>query len=281
MRDFLLSIRADLLDRRMRLPIVAVVVALLAALAYVVVGGGGGAANVETTASAGTGSAGAPSLSGATAKANPSNAMAETTYGGAYQHNGALVDPFKQLAKPESGKQGGKSGGSKGKSSSASSSSSPSGGSGSSGSSGSGGGSPIPSAPLPTPKSHTVYVVDVEFGKAPAAGEAAHLVPFKDIKVGQPVPSKTDRLAVLKSASLDSKALAKGEGKATATFKLSSSGAPIVTGPGVCLPSPSQCESLKLALGQVEELEYLEASGETVTYLLKLTGVFGHVVVTP
>jgi hypothetical protein len=291
MRDLLSAIRADLLDRRMRLPALAAVIALVV-LAYAELGGHSEAVNVASSEPGAAGAAGTPSLGGAAAPANPRKAQAETTYGGAYQHSGgALVDPFKTLVSTTtttttsttgtSAGQGQPAGSAAGKATSGGSS----GGSGSSspagGHSGSGGGSSTPTPP-PKPKARTVYVVDVEFGKAPAApGEAPHLVAFKGIKVGAPVPSKSNRLMVLETATLDGKSIEKGQTKASAKFALSSSRPPIVSGPGQCLPSPTQCEFLRLQLGQTEDLQYLESGGQTVTYLLKLSGVFKHTVLVP
>lgn len=280
MNGLLDAIRADLLDRRMRLPAALVLLALLAALGYALLGGKGEAGGAASGGPAGPAAGGVPSLSQSTAGTSPERAVAETTYGRSHQHAGALVDPFKQLATPASSKTGtgsGKGGaGVNGHSSPGGSHGA--GGAGGSGGSGSSGGSPTPPAPSPPPKPkpRTVYVVDVEFGKAPATGETPHLVPFDGIKVGQPVPAKSNRLAVLASANIDGKAFETGKANGSATFTLSADKAPIVSGPGKCVPSETQCESVKLKVGEGEDLQYLEPSGETVTYLLTLTGVFVH-----
>jgi len=278
MNEFFSSVKADLTDRRMR-PLVAVVaIALLGAVAYTVLGGGGESSTGPASATTGGPAGPTPSLTGASTT-NPKAAASETTYGTTYRHgSGKLVDPFTELKakhKKSTVKAASAGSASSPKTTSTAGSSGSSGSSGSGGSSGGSGGSTPP--PPSKPVQRTVYVVDVEFGKAPtAAGEKPHLVSFKDIKVGKPVPSANDSLATLKSASLDTKALSEGKTKASATFALSTSRAPIVEGPGQCLPSETQCESLKLQLGQTEELEYLEPSGETVTYLLKLSGVFAN-----
>jgi hypothetical protein len=286
MKDLFASVKADLLDRRMRPLVVLVGVALVGAVAFAVLGGGSESATGSGSTAGGSPTGQAPSLAGATSS-NPHAATAETTYGKVYQHGSKLVDPFTQLPTPAAKAVTVKSTTSVKPATTSSSSSSGSGSSGGSGegssnSSGSGGsGGSTPPAP-PKPQLRTVYTVNVEFGKAPSnPSEKPHLVGFKNIKVGDPVPNANDAVATLKSASINSKALSEGSAKASATFQLSPSKAPIVTGPGQCLPSDTQCESLKLQLGQTEELQYLEASGETVTYLLKLTFVFKHTEVRP
>jgi hypothetical protein len=280
MSDLLSAIRQDLLDRRMRVPVAVVGLALVAAIAYALLGGSGESASSSGAGTAGAGPGGVPSLSQTSAGTGSNPAVAETTYGAAYQHAGPLVDPFKQLATPATPKTAASGKTAKPAASSAHSGSGSSGGSGGSGGS-SGGSSPTPTpTPTPTPKKHTVYVVNVEFGKAPAPGEAPHLVAFKGIRIGQPVPSKSDRLAVLHSASLDAKSLETGEAKASATFTFTGEEAPIVNGPATCVPSQTQCESIRLVLGQTEELQYLQPNGQTVTYLLKLSYVFTDTVLT-
>jgi hypothetical protein len=49
--------------------------------------------------------------------------------------------------------------------------------------------------------------------------------------------------------------------------------APILHGAGICLPSSSDCESIDLGIGQVEELEYVEPDGQTVSYALKVVAI--------
>jgi hypothetical protein len=63
-----------------------------------------------------------------------------------------------------------------------------------------------------------------------------------------------------------------------AVFKLVTP--PILHGPGRCLPSASECQSMDLAAGQVEELEYVEANGQRVDYALKVVQITKVVVRT-
>jgi hypothetical protein len=286
MRGLFDAVKADLLDRRLRVLVLIVVGVFVAAVGYVAMSGGSQSAT--PTASTGplpTGAAATPP----TAKASTSNtngAAAESTFGSAYQHHSQLKDPFVLLrtttsttssAHSSSKSSSSSSGGSAGKSTTtaAVSGSNGSSGSGSSGSSGSGssgssGGSTVSTpkqAPAPPkPKTVVEYRANVELGPAPAAGETAHLTAYDHVKTGQQLPSKTHPLVVLTAASLDAT-----KGNASGTFELISS--PIVTGPGKCLPNDTQCESIKLTPGQVEELQYEEANGQTVTYQLRVVSV--------
>ena len=101
-------------------------------------------------------------------------------------------------------------------------------------------------------------------------GEAVHLTTYKHLTIGSKLPSTSHPLLVLKAASLPAKV--EDVAGASATFGLVSS--PIVNGPGTCLPSDTQCESVKMMNGQLEELQYAEENGQTVTYLLRVIGVF-------
>jgi hypothetical protein len=278
------AIKADLSDRRLRVIVIVVAVALVGAIGYAVLGGG--SQSSTPTAAAGpvaAGAGGAPSLGQSSTSSNPNAAKAETTYGAHYQHNAKLVDPFVQLASSTTTTSKTSSAGSSGKSSSGSAGSSKGSGSSSSSStsaastpspsssSTSSGGSSGASAPStsPKPKTHTEYRVTVELGTAPNAGESPKLKVYKGVKSGVALPSKSHQLVVLKAASAAGKAPV--ETPATATFALSSS--PIVNGPGKCLPTDTQCESVKLTPGQVEELQYTEAGGQTVAYLLRISAV--------
>ena len=48
---------------------------------------------------------------------------------------------------------------------------------------------------------------------------------------------------------------------------------PILRGTGICLPSASECQSIDLQVGHVEELEYVEADGQVVVYELKIVSI--------
>ncbi len=47
-------------------------------------------------------------------------------------------------------------------------------------------------------------------------------------------------------------------------------------GSATCLPSALQCEAIELTVGQTEELQYLEANGQSVTYELALVSIAWH-----
>ncbi len=260
MSDFLNSIKADLLDRRL-LPIVALVVlALVGAVAYAVLGGGSSTA----TPTAGVSSGAATASSGiAVSQTTPETAVAEMTGGASQQRKGAARNPFTPL--PEA----------KVKSTSITTSdtttSSPSSGSGSSSSSGtsesesSGGSSPTtPSKPSTPAKPKTVYNVAVLFGELPAGTtpETAQLTPYENVKLLTPLPSAQQPLIVFRGVTVGGK---------SATFTLV--GEAILHGNATCLPSASQCEAIDLKPGQNEQLEYVTPTGQQVLYELRVVGI--------
>lgn len=280
MTEFLSSLKADLLDRRM-LPLLALLgVAVAAAIAYVALGGGGGGSSSTPSASLApvspSPSPSGPSLPVTQASANPNAAVAETTEGKRYQHHSGAHNPFTPLkgartasASPSSGSSSGSTSSAK----SAGSSSSPSTGSPSgSGSSGAGAGGATPEKPTePTPskpqphKPKTVYTVDVLYGVAPTVpGQVSQLTPFTDLKRLEPLPSAQNPRVVY--AGVNS--------KEDALFTLA--GEAILKGQGTCVPRPTQCEAIALAEGQSEEFGYLEESGQTVVYELKIVSIAKH-----
>jgi hypothetical protein len=62
-----------------------------------------------------------------------------------------------------------------------------------------------------------------------------------------------------------------GAGGKSAIFTLA--GAVILRGSAKCMPSASRCQAIGLEPAQSEELEYLPASGQGVTYRLKLVSI--------
>jgi len=101
MNDFLISLKADLLDRRL-LPLVALVAAgLIAAIAYTVLGGGGSSATPTAALSSGPASA---SSGIAISQSDTEKAVAETTSGGSAQHGGKVHNPFTPLPEPKAKK---------------------------------------------------------------------------------------------------------------------------------------------------------------------------------
>ncbi|MGO9490079.1 MAG: hypothetical protein ACLQBB_13765 [Solirubrobacteraceae bacterium] len=275
MTELFASVKADLLDRRL-LPLVALVgVCLIAGLAYALLGGGSSSApsTLGTTAPAGV-TAGI-SVSGTTHE----QSVAETTDGSKEQHGGAARNPFTALpgaggvsgtttsaasATPASSGSGSSSSGS-----GASSPTTTTGGStgGSSGSSGSGSGSGSgettkPEAKKSKPKQ--VYLVAVEFGTVPlgTVPGTATLTAYENLKLQTALPSAKAPLIVFRGVT------AKG---ASATFTLV--GEAILSGPGACLPSATQCQALDLKPGATEQLSYLEPNGETVLYELRVVAI--------
>jgi hypothetical protein len=257
MTEFLGSLKADLLDRRL-LPLVAlVVVALLGAIAYVVLGGGSDA----TTQSAAVSPSVATASTGLTvSQASSEKAAAEVTNGGATQQHGTARNPFTPLPEAKA----------KTATTSAGSTTSAGGSSGASSGSGSSSSSTTPTTTTPTTpsapakpatpsKPKTVYHVAVLVGEL-ASGVT--LTPIENLKLVTPLPS--DQLALLVFRGV----IAGGK---SATFTLV--GEAILHGQGTCLPTASQCEAIDLRAGQSEQLEYLEPTGQTVTYELKVVSI--------
>jgi hypothetical protein len=273
MNDFLSSVKADLLDRRM-LPILALVgAALLAALAYALLGGGGSTASPSGSTASSAPAVTTPSgIAISQAQSNTGEPVAETTSGSTHRA-GATRNPFAPL--PGTKAAGAASTASSPKSSSGSSPSTPgapattsteSGGGSSSGGSSSGGATPTPEAKKPATKekSQTVYHVAVRFGTAPAGTPplTAQLTPYDDLKRQQPLPDAKQPLIVFRGVIAGGK---------RATFTLV--GEAILRGSAVCLPSASQCQAINLRPGQTEELEYIPLGGAAITYQLQIVSI--------
>jgi hypothetical protein len=266
MNDLLQSLRSDLLSRRL-LPFVALaLLVLVVAVAYALAGAGSGPvphATVPVTAPTQQ-----SALAVAAASPNPNAAESETPGGLRYQAGGPTRNPFTPLPEPKivvvktaastSSAAGGSSGGSSGA------------GAGAGGAGKSGGGTepgptpPKPSSPSkPAKKSSFPYDVSILFGKLPPiAGQEVTLPPYQNLQPQRPLPSASDARVTLERVSSDAK---------RAVFALLAP--PILRGPGLCLPSPSECQQLGLAPGQAEELEYIEEDGQALIYELKTVSI--------
>jgi hypothetical protein len=252
MNDFLSSLKADLLDRRL-LPLVALVaVGLVAAIAYVVIGGGSSATPTATLASAPP----AASSGVAISQTSPEKAVAETTGGFSTQSGGAAHNPFKPLPEP------------KAKTATSASSTGTSSSSTNSSSSSSGGSSPAtpatPSKPSKPSKPATLYHVAVLFGVLPAGATAqtVQLTPYENLQLLAPLPTAKQPLIVFRGVTAGGK---------TAIFTLVSEA--ILHGNATCRPNASQCEAIDLQPGQSEDLEYISATGQPVTYELRIVSI--------
>ncbi len=265
MSDFLSSVKADLLDRRL-LPLVALVtLGLVAALAYAILGGGSSAATPTAAVTRGAATPQGVAISPIT----PEKAVAETTGGLSQQQNGSAHNPFTPLAEPKaktasSAASGTAVSSSSTPSSSSSSSSSPGSGSGSGGSTPSTPTPATPSKPSTPSKPKTVYHVAALFGVLPAGAtpQTAQLTPFENLKLLTPLPSDKQPLIIFRGVTAGGK---------SATFTLDSEA--ILHGPAVCLPSTSQCEAIDLRQGQAEQLEYLSSTGQNVVYELRIVSI--------
>lgn len=268
MNEFLSLIKSDLLSRRL-LPLIALLgVGLVVAVGYVLTSGGSGGSTPAPQTSPSTASTGKKTVPVSVASVNPNLAASETPGGSRYQNRGSARNPFTPL--PETAAEKAKEASTSSGGASSSTSSSPS--SGSESKSGAGGGTGAtekPStAPAPTKTSKPVkaefpYSVTAELGLVPATpGQATTLTPYENLKPGQRLPSKSDARITFERVSASA---------TSAVFKLDVP--PILHGPGRCLPSPSECLAIALAVGRVEVLEYVEADGEVVAYELKVVKV--------
>jgi hypothetical protein len=271
MKDFLNSVKEDLVDPRLRVLVAVVLVAVVAAVAYAKLGGSSSTVTPTASAPAPAATAAAPPAAAAVPAANPNAAVAETTYGNGVQHHSKLTNPFTALptAKPKTTTVTTPTGATKTAAAAPAAPSSPTTHTTTTSA------PVVPATPVTpvTPATHIEYRVTVELGPAPAtAGETPHLTVYKNVHVGQSLPSKSHPLVVLKGAGTNGKALLAGKpDTSTATFTLSGFNPPIVTGPGACLPTKTQCEAIELDSNVPEELQFAEPSGQTVMYLLKLT----------
>ncbi len=266
MNELLVSLKTDLLGRRLLPFVILIGVALAGAVAYAVLGSGGSGSSTPTASLGPAVPTPAPSLA-SPAPTNPNVANSETTSGVHYQRGGPIRDPFVKL--PEPTKATTTTPSPSGSSSSAKSSPTPSSGAGSS-SGGSGGTKPTgPTNPNPEkPKKKVLqrtFQVAVLFGLAPQPGQNPNLTPYENLKRLTPLPDKENAQIVYSGVS------SSGQG---AIFTLLHEA--IVKGGGICLPSATQCEMLDMPVGKTEELQYVGNEGQAVTYLLQVVSIVKH-----
>lgn len=272
MNDFLTSLKADLLDRRMLPLLVLAAAALAGALAYAVLGGGSSPApsaassTVAPLSATATGS----SISVSPSSAGTAQPVAETTSGAQHRSSGASRNPFKALPGSATATGAAKSEATSGTSTSTESSSSSTGAGSNTtpeATTPSTGSETTKSESKPAPskaKKQTVYRVAVAFGAVPAGSPvpATNLTAYANLTRQQPLPSVSQPLVVFRGVIAGGK---------SASFTLV--GEAILRGTGVCRPSTAQCQALDLKLGETEELEYIPPEGTPVVYQLQLVSV--------
>lgn len=260
MNDFLNSLRSDLLSRPLLPLLIVVCVGLVGAGVYVVGSSGSSPSTGESVPSP---SAAVPNSksglnSASEVKTSPDVAVSETTSGVRYQNQGQAHNPFKAL--PESASS---------KTQTSTTATTPT----STSPSTTTGASTTPTSTVETPTAPTkkkpkpgpVYTVSLEFGPPssnPSQTPAPELKKYENLERLAPIPSKSNPLLVFT-----------GVGPSGKTVILTMAHEAIIRGEGVCLPSASQCETLDMAVGKTEELDYLQPNGETVSYKLKVTGI--------
>jgi hypothetical protein len=268
MSAFLDSLRADLLDKRLRPLLALLALGLAGAIVYAVMAGSG--SSTPTAASSPAPGGRSTGVAVSVVKPEAAQAVAETTSGASQQTGGGRTrNPFAPLPGSAARKASTTPASSKSSPSSAapSSGSSSSAGSGSGSSSGSGSVSPSGGATPSKPKREspqTVYQVSVLFGAA-APGTplaSAQLTPYDELMRQQPLPSAQQALVVFRGVIAGGK---------SATFTLV--GEAILRGVAVCRPSASQCQTIDLQIGQTEELEYAPPGGTATTYMLHIVAI--------
>jgi len=259
--------------------VILLAIGLLAAVGYVAFGG-------KKSAPASAGGSAAPAIAAAgglaisPAPTNPNLVVAETTDGASHERTGLARNPFTPL--PSAGVTGASgttsTSGASTPGTSTSSSSTTTSSSGSS-TTPSGGSTPVAKAkPAPTKTKTAVhYNVAAQFGViatppaegtpvTPSATPPASIPALKtylDLPLDQPLPNKSNPQLVFLGVVLRT-------GK-SAVFALA--GEAILHGSAVCLPSATQCQTIRLQPGQSETLEAVEPSGTPVTYELKIISI--------
>jgi hypothetical protein len=254
MNQFLNALRVDLLDRRRRPLLIAALAALIAAVAYAALAGG----SSSPQASGPEPTLGASGVRVTQGQPSADQAVAETTGGASQQHGGGSRDPFTPL--PGAIQQPSKATTSTASSGSSTTTSATSAGGGGGTNSGAGHGT----SPVHHVKFKTVYRVSVLFGKAAPGTPAleANLTPYEDLRQNQLIPSKQHPVIAFRGVLT---------GAESAAFTIV--GEVIPRGPGVCKPSPVQCQAINLKVGQTEELEEIAANGEAVNFELQVASI--------
>ena len=264
MTEFLNSLKADLLDRRM-LPLVALVcVALAGAVAYAVLGGGSSSSTPAPAAiPSGPVLIGGAGISASQPQTSTSQAVAETTNGTSSQRHGIARDPFAVL--PGAAKATATAATAASSSSKTTTEGSSSSKSGSSSGNGSTPSTPAtPAKPTTPAKPKTAYNVAILFGAVPAGATisaAPGLQPYASLKLQTPLPAKQP-VVIYRGVTTGGK---------SAAFTIY--GEVILRGNGVCMPNTVQCSLIDLKPGQSEQLEYLDPSGTAIVYELRIVSI--------
>jgi hypothetical protein len=96
-----------------------------------------------------------------------------------------------------------------------------------------------------------------------APAEPAQLKTYPNMALDEPLPDKSNAQLVYSGAVKHA--------KLEAVFTLT--GESILHGNATCLPSPTQCQAIRLQVGQSETLESVESDGSPVTYELRVVGI--------
>jgi hypothetical protein len=269
MTDFLNSLKADLLERRMLVALVALGLALVGAVAYAVLGGSSSSEVPPSSPPV----ARAVGITVSEVPTNPNQPVAETTNGANVQRGGNARNPFAPVPAARLAAVTTTTSSTSSSSSSSSASSSPStttkSGSSTPAGGGTGGSAPAKPTKPSTPRVVIHYHVAALFGvvpPAPAPGVPPTppvLKSYENMTVDQPLPDKQNPQLVFLGVVLPA--------AKSAIFAIT--GEAILHGSAKCLPSVTQCQAIELKPGQSETFETLDASNNTVTYELKLASI--------
>ncbi|HLB21431.1 MAG TPA: hypothetical protein VK605_04940 [Solirubrobacteraceae bacterium] len=269
MNDFLVALKSDLLDRRLR-PLLALVgVALLGAIAFAAFGGGSSPSAPAAPASPAPAAAPPSGVTVREANTQTRQPVAETTNGVAQQVGGRTRNPFaavpgvRTAAPPAGSGASGTPSGEPSKTGTSGAKTEASTKSGATQAPSTSNEKPSPEAQKPA-KRQTVYSVTAMFGPT-AAGTppaSAVLTPYEGLKRQEPLPSATQPLVVFRGVTAGGK---------SATFTLV--GEAILRGEGACVPDASQCLAIDLKPGQFEELEYVPPGGTAIVYQLQVVKI--------
>ncbi|HEV7586084.1 MAG TPA: hypothetical protein VGO14_09920 [Solirubrobacteraceae bacterium] len=265
MTEFLNSLKADLLERRMLALLIALGMALVGAVAYAVLGGSAGTETPPSSPPV----ARSIGIAVTEAPSNPNQPVAETTNGSNVQRAGNARNPFAPVPAAKLAKVTTTSSSSTSSSSSSSSSTSTKSGSSTPSSGELGGSAPSKPTQPATPRVVIHYHVTALFGAVPpppappAPATPAVLKSYENLTIDQPLPDKQHQQVMFLGVVLPA--------AKAAIFALT--GEAILHGSAKCLPSASQCQAIELKPGQSETFETFDASNNPVTYELKLASI--------
>lgn len=266
MNEFVKALKADLLERRTLVLLGVLGVLLAAAVGYALTAGSGKATHFAATPIPAPETVPGPVVT--EAPTEPATRPVSETTQGAGQHHGKARDPFAPVPALTPHVPSGTPGQSSGASAGSGGNASTPGGGGKVSAPGGGGNAPAPGSGTTTPAAPT----QPQPSTPPAPSKPAHkgLTPTQSYRVGLSLTTlmgdlntihSLERLSVLPSEQQPLLVyLGVLNGGRRALFVVQPGTA--VSGPGSCIPGPTDCEILSLAAGQIESIG-VDGSGGT------------------